>query len=166
MKAIFERVSIRQFTEAPVEEEKVERLLRAAMAAPSAGNQQPWEFYIVDDHQTLEALAECSPYSGCAKNAPMAIVPCYRTQGLRFEECVDLDMSAVTQNILLEAVELGLGAVWLCVAPVEDRMANVKRALSLPDGIEAFSIIPCGYPAEERAAADRFDESRIHRVEA
>lgn len=79
MNSIFKRTSIRNYQDCPVEEDKIIKILRAAMAAPSAGNQQPWEFYVVSDKNTLEELAACSPYAGCTKNAPLAIVPCYRS---------------------------------------------------------------------------------------
>lgn len=164
MNEIFTRVSIRKFEDRPVEPEKLTQLLRAAMAAPSAGNQQPWEFYVVTDRKKISELAECSPYAGCAAGAPAVIVPCYRTAGLRFPEFDTIDLSIASENILLETASLGLGAVWLAVAPVEDRMEKVEKSLSLPDSLRAFALIPVGYPAESRPQQDRFDENRIHYV--
>lgn len=104
MNSIFSRTSIREFTDQKVEDEKVEKLLRAAMAAPSAGNQQPWEFYVVTDQNKIEQLSKCSPFTGCVKNAGLAIVPCYRSD-IRFPDYGQIDLSAATQNLLLEADE-------------------------------------------------------------
>lgn len=80
MNSIFKRVSIRKYQDKPVEQEKIERMLRAAMAAPSACNQQPWEFYVATDKEVIGKLADSSPFAGCAKNAPVVFVPCYRKE--------------------------------------------------------------------------------------
>lgn len=162
MNEIFQRVSIRKFEDKPVEPEKVEQLLRAAMAAPSAGNQQPWEFYVVTDKEKIKALSQCSPYAGCAANAPVVIVPCYRTEGLRFPEFDQIDLAIATENILLEVTALGLGAVWLAVAPIPDRMEQVEQVLGIKEGLRAFALVPLGYPAETHTQQDRWDESRVH----
>ena len=162
MNEIFTRVSIRQFEDRPVEPEKLTQILKAAMQAPSAGNQQPWEFYVVTDREKIRALSEISPYVGCAANAPAVIVPCYRTEGLRWPETVLIDLSCAVENMLLEITSLGLGGVWLCAAPLEDRMTKAEAALGNPAGLRAFAVIPVGYPAETRPQQDRFDESRIH----
>jgi nitroreductase len=136
-------------------------MLRAAMAAPSAGNQQPWEFYVVKNDEVIRKLAATSPYAGCAVNAPMAFVACYRKH-CRMPEYAQIDTSIAVQNLLLEADELGLGAVWLGIAPLQERMDAVRNVMNLPDELEAFAIIPCGYPAEEKKQQDRFEEARIH----
>lgn len=163
MNSIFHRTSIRRFENRPVEQEKVELMLRAAMAAPSAGNQQPWEFYAVTRPETLAALAASSPYAGCAEHAPLAFVICRRGEG-RFPEYAPQDLSACAENLLLEADDLGLGAVWLGIAPLAERMDAVRAALKLPAGLEAFAVIACGYPAEVREQQDRYDEARVHYV--
>ena len=162
MNEIFTRVSTRKFEDKPVEPEKITQLLKAAMQAPSAGNQQPWEFYVVTDKDKIKALSEISPYAACAQNAPAVIVPCYRTNGLRWNETVLLDLSCATENLLLEAVSLGLGTVWLCAAPLNDRMTKADAVLGNPDGLHAFAVVPVGYPAETKEQQNRFDESRIH----
>ena len=162
MKEIFERISVRKYEERPVEPEKITQVLRAAMAAPSAGNQQPWEFYVVTEKAKIKALSECSPYSGCAANAPAVIVPCYRTRGLRFPQFDVIDLAIATQNILLEITSLGLGGVWLAVAPLQDRMEKVEAILGIGPDLRAYALVPLGYPAEARPQQDRFDEGRIH----
>ena len=163
MKEIFERVSIRKYTDRAVEDEKILAILRAAMAAPSAGNQQPWEFYVVRDRSKLEELSRVSPYAGCAKAAPVAIVSAYREK-LWAPAYAQIDMSIAMENLWLACGEQGLGGVWLGIAPVEDRMRAVEDIVGIPEGLRAFAIFPLGYPAEERKQQDRFDESRIHYV--
>ena len=165
MDEIFERVSIRKYLDKTVEKEKIEKILRAAMAAPSAGTQQPWEFYVVTDKEKIKALSECSPYSGCAANAPVVLVPCYRTEGLMFPEFDTIDLSIATENAWLEITSLGLGGVWLAVAPIEDRVEKVKAVLDIPDSLVPFALLPFGYPAEDRPQQDRYDEARVHFVE-
>lgn len=164
MNPIFKRVSVRSFQDRAVEAEKIELLLRAGFAAPSAVNQQPWEFYVVTNKTTLQELSECSPYAICTKNAPMAIVPCYRTVDLTSPMHAEIDMGACCENILLEAVALDLGAVWLGVAPVTERMELVSRILQLPQGLTPFSILPCGYALRERPQKDRYDPARVHHI--
>lgn len=114
MDAIFHRTSIRKYQETPVEAEKIETLLRAAMAAPSACNQQPWEFYVVRNKEKIKELSEASPYAGCAKGAPVVFVPCYR-KNCQVPMYAEIDLSAAVENLLLEADSLGLGAVWMAL---------------------------------------------------
>ena len=162
MNEIFERVSIRKYENRPVEPEKTEKILRAAMAAPSAGNQQPWEFYVVTDREKIAALSTVSPYAGCTANAPVVLVPCYRTKGLHFPEYDLIDLSVATENALLEITSLGLGGVLLGIAPEEDRVRKVDEILGIGDALHAFALVPFGYPAENRKQQDRYEEQRVH----
>lgn len=164
MNNLFTRVSIRRYQDRPVEKEKTEAILRAAMQAPSAANQQPWEFYVVTSREKLEALSEVHPYAGMTKNAPAAIVSVYR-KDCRIPAYAQIDLSIAMENLWLETDAQGLGGVWLGIAPMEDRMKAVEEILDLPDTVRAFAVFPYGYPAEERKQQDRFDESRIHYVE-
>ena len=164
MNSIFHRVSIRKYMDKAVEEEKIEKILRAAFAAPSAQNQQPWEFYVVTKKELIEKLSGVSPYSGCLSGAPLAIVSCYYTNSI-VPRYAQIDLSAATENILLEADELGLGAVWLGIAPVEERMNKVREILDIPEELTAFSIVAVGYPAESRAQKDRFKPERVHIIQ-
>lgn len=164
MDTIFTRTSTRKYQNKPVEEEKIERLLRAAMAAPSAGNQQPWCFYVVTDKKKLIELSESHQYADCTADAPMAIVVCTYSKSLRYPEFAEIDCAICSENILLEAEELGLGAVWLGIAPLKERIEKVNGILSLPKGTNAFAIIPVGYPIEKHEQQERFDKSRIHRI--
>ena len=143
MNSIFHRISVRKYQNRDVEQEKIELMLKAAMAAPSACNQQPWEFYVVKDKAVIGRLSEASPYAKCAKDAPVVFVPCFRSK---------------------EADELGLGAVWMGISPDEGRMKAVREVLDIPEDLHAFALVPCGYPAEERAQEDRYEESRVHYI--
>ncbi|MBQ9300269.1 MAG: nitroreductase family protein [Clostridia bacterium] len=165
MNEIFHRVSIRKYEDRPVEKEKVIQVLRAGMQAPSTGNQQPWEFYVVTNRDKILALSKCQPYAGCAAKAPVLIVSVIRKDGLWLPQYAQIDMAIAQENMWLETDSLGLGGVWLGIAPQRERMEEVARILELPDNLEAFSVFALGYPAEQRAQEDRFDESRIHFVE-
>jgi nitroreductase len=161
MNEIYTRVSVRKFEDRPVEPEKIEQLLRAAMAAPSAGNQQPWEFYVVTDRDMLEKLSRTTPYAGCAKAAPVAIVSAYREK-LWAPMYAQIDLSIAMENLWLACSGQGLGGVWLGIAPIEERMKAVEEIVGIPAGQRAFAIFPLGYPAEQRQQQDRWDPSRVH----
>ncbi|MBR1685682.1 MAG: nitroreductase family protein [Clostridia bacterium] len=163
MNHLYTRVSIRKYQDRPVEQEKTLAILRAAMQAPSAANQQPWEFYVVTDKDKLKALAQTSPYAKMTADAPAAIVSVYR-RDCAIPAYADIDMSIAMENLCLETDAQGLGGVWLGIAPIEERMQAVKKVLDLPEHLRAFAIFPYGYPAEERKQQDRFDVSRIHYV--
>ncbi len=163
MNSIFSRVSIRKYQNKPVEPEKIIAILRAAMQAPSAANQQPWEFYVVTDKEKLKALSEASRYAAMTKNAPVAIVSVYR-KDIPMPMYAEIDLSIAMENLWLEADAQGLGGVWLGIAPLEKRMKAVEEALDIPDHLRAFAVFPLGYPAEEKKQQDRFDESRIHYI--
>lgn len=160
--AIFTRRSIRKYQDRPVEEEKIEKLLRAAMAAPSAMNQQPWEFYVVKNKEKIRELGDATPHSRCVSGAPLAIVVCQKTGPKPSPAFADVDCAIATENMLLMATELGLGTVWIGTCPVESRVEKVGEILSLPEGLKAFALIGVGYPAEEKGPVDRYDEKRVH----
>ena len=164
MNNIFTRVSIRKYQDRPVEKEKTMAILRAAMQAPSAANQQPWEFYVVTNKEILKKLSEVSPYAGMTKDAPAAIVSVYR-KDCKIPAYAHIDLSIAMENLWLETDAQGLGGVWLGIAPIEERMKAVEDILNLPDSLRAFAIFPYGYPAEERVQQDRFEQDRIHYVE-
>ena len=163
MNSIFHRTSVRTYSEQRVEQEKIVQLLRAAMAAPSAANQQPWEYYVVTNRDKLEQLSQSTPYAGCVRNASVAFVPCYR-KASKHLEYAQIDMSASVENLLLEADELELGAVWIGIAPQEERMNQVREILDIPKQLEAFAIISCGYPVTQTRQQDRYEESRVHYI--
>jgi nitroreductase len=163
MDTIFHRISVRKFTEQKVEQEKIEKILSAGMQAPSAANQQPWEFYVVTNQELLKKLSTSSPYAGPAAGAPAAIVSVYR-KDCRLPEYAQIDMSIAMENIWLETDALGLGGVWIGTAPLQERMDAVRAILNIPDSLEVFALFPFGYPAESRPQADRTDPARIHYI--
>jgi len=162
MKEIFSRASVRKFKEKKVEETKVELLLRAAMAAPSAGNQQEWEFVIVTDRELLNKLSTTSPFASPLKNSQLAIVVLGNKERMKYPENWEQDLGAATQNILLEAVHCGLGCVWLGIAPLQERINKVSQVLNLPANILPFSIVSIGYPNSDVRPQDRFNQNYIH----
>jgi len=164
MESIFIRRSIRKYKAQPVEKEKTDKLLRAAMQAPSAGNQQPWEFIVVQDKANLKALSGMSPYSKLIAKAPLAIVLIGNEERMQFPENWEHDMGAAAENILLEAVESGLGAVWLSAAPLDERMNYIRKLFGLPESIKPFCVIAAGYPedGQKNVFIDRYDKSRVH----
>ncbi|NLP17374.1 MAG: nitroreductase family protein [Clostridiales bacterium] len=164
MDVIFNRRSIRRYKKQAVEPDKVEKLLRAAMQAPSAVNQQPWEFIVVQNKGGLERLAGISAYSKMVAEAPLAIVLLGNEDRMRLQHHWEQDMAAAAQNILLEAAYLGLGGVWLGVAPMKDRMDLISELYGLKSKLRPFCVIPIGYPEEgqEHKYVDRFDSNRVH----
>ncbi|MGM0508962.1 MAG: nitroreductase family protein [Fusobacteriota bacterium] len=163
MNVIFKRRSIRKYQDKPVEEGKIEKILRAAMEAPSAGNQQPWEFLVIKDKKKLKELSAFSPYAKMVEDAALAIVLLADEDKMKHPENWQQDMSAATQNVLLEAVDEDLGGVWLGVAPVDSRMDYIKDMFDLPDNIKPFAVVPIGYPkGEGNKFVDRYDEDRVH----
>ena len=145
---IFARKSVRKFTSEPVSEKQVETLLKAAMAAPSALNKQPWRFVVVTDKEKLLSMAEKMPYARL-DTAPLAIVVCGDTSVS--EKFWTHDCSAATENLLLAAEAMGLGAVWCGIYPMQERVAYLKQLLQLPENIVPLNVIPIGYPAENPA---------------
>ncbi|RQD71832.1 MAG: nitroreductase family protein [Tindallia sp. MSAO_Bac2] len=159
--AIKLRRSARTFETKPVEREKVEEILRAAMQAPSAHNQQPWEFLVVEDANKIKELSQLHQYTAPLAGAPVAIVVLMNRKRLKVEAFWQQDISAAVQNMMLQAVDLGLGTLWMGVAPKEEYMTKVKEMCQLPEEVEAFGLFAVGY-TEKNRFKDRFDESRIH----
>ena len=165
MNAIFKRKSIRKFLDKEIEDEKIERLLRAGMQAPSAINSQPWEFLVVKDKEGIRKIENMSQYSKPAKTSTCCIITLFNEDYLsQFDnyKWVQQDMGACTQNILLQAVEEGLGAVWLGTYPDEERVNYLKEHFNIPDNVYPYSVIVLGYPTEDYTGTDRFDKDRIH----
>ncbi|MFW6284871.1 MAG: nitroreductase family protein [Bacillota bacterium] len=157
------RKSIRRFKNDAISPELVTTLLRSAMQAPSAVNQQPWEFMVIRDKALLEELSQVSNGAWPLKGAPLGIVTMMRESG-RKNNMRPQDMGASMQNLLLEATHQGLGGVWIGVYPLEDRMAKVRSIADVPDHLTPFSMVAIGYPAEgeDTAVKERYDASRVH----
>ncbi len=167
MNAIFTRRSVRSFTEQPVEDNKIEKLLKAAMQAPSAANQQPWDFLVVRGKDNLDKLSQYNPYASSLKGAALGIVVLGNKNRLKFEQLWQQDLAAATQNILLQAADMGLGTVWYGTAPDAGRMAYISKLFSLEENLLPFSVIAVGYPKDSGALTyvDRYDASRVRFVD-
>ena len=161
--AIFSRRSVRQYTSKVVPDALVTELLKAAMAAPSAGNEQPWQFIVIRDRAILDEVPKFHPYSAMVKHASVAVLVCGDLTLEKYKGFWVQDCSAATENLLLAATAKGLGAVWTAVYPMEDRVAGMRKLLNLPEHIIPLSLVPIGYPASLPAAADRFNAARIRR---
>ncbi len=162
--AIYARRSVRKFTEQPVSDEQVEHLLKAAMAAPTATNTQPWRFVVVRDADILDKIRKEMPFG--KMNAPCVISVC-ADMSIFKRPIVDRfwvqDCSAATENILLAAVGLGLGTVWCGVHPIEMIEKRIHQVLGLPANVKALNIIFVGYPAEEKDARTQYDAKKVFR---
>jgi nitroreductase len=159
---ILTRRSIRSYTAEPVGEESIKTLLEAAMAAPSASNLKPWHFVVVTDRQTLDRLAEVHPFGKMLFEAPLCIAVC-GDPAISSQYWVQ-DCSAATENLLLAAVALGLGAVWLGVHPREERIQAIRDVLNIPESIVPLNLISIGHPAEEKESRTQYEEARVHRA--
>ena len=162
LKAIFTRRSIRKYTNEPVPDPIIMELLAAAMAAPSAGNEQPWHFIVINDRQILNEIPKFHPYSQMLKEASVAILVCGDVMLEKYTGYWVQDCSAATENILIAVQAKRLGAVWLGIYPIAERVTGMRELLGLPEHVIPFSLVPIGYPAEDKPPADRFDEARVH----
>lgn len=164
LEAIFNRRSIRRFSVVKkVEKDKVETLLKAAMSAPSAGNQQPWVFVVIDDESTLREIPSIHPYGAMFSQAPLGIVVCADPSKEKHKGYWPQDCAAAVQNILLATQALGLEAVWCGLYPNEKPEAAVKELLKIPAEIRAMALIAIGYSDAKGHPADRFDADKVHR---
>ena len=164
--AISARTSIRAYQDRPVGADTVELLLRAAMSAPSARNRQPWAFIVVDDKALLRQLADSLPYAQSAAAAPMTVVVCgvlTESQGATNAGWWVQDAAAASENLLLAAHAVGLGAVWTGVYSYEDRVRAVRNVLGLPRHVVPLNVIPIGYPAENPAPKQKWDPAKVRR---
>ena len=162
---LLKRRSVRKFTDEPVSEEDVLKLLHAGMSGPSACNRTPWEFFVVTNPEILEKLRKSARYSKI--KAPLAIVVCgnlSKALPLQLSPFWIQDCSAATENILLKATDLGLGAVWCGIHPMKTSEKKVSEALSLSEKLVPLNIIHIGHPAEFPEPRDQFNEKKVHYI--
>jgi nitroreductase len=162
IETLLTRRSVRHFTDQPVTEDQIQTLLRAAMHAPSACNQQPWHFIVITSRDQRSAIAEMHPYAKMLKQAPLAIIVC---ADLSLETCAGnwaIDCAAAMQNLLLAAHAAGLGSVWVGIHPVEKRVQEISAYLGLPAFAVPLCLAAVGYAAEPLPEVDRFKPERIH----
>ncbi len=160
LETILNRTSIREYTNDEISQEELEDLLRAGMSAPSSRDRRPWQFIVISDKELLSRLGEKLTNASILKNTDKAIIVCGDT--LISDNCWYLDCAAATQNILIAAASMDIGAVWTAVYPYAEREQIVNEVLELPQHIRALAIVPLGYPAKENTPKEKFDKSRIH----
>lgn len=162
---ILTRVSVRRFTDEAVSYEQLTAILHAAMAAPSGVNKQPWEFIVVDDRELLKSLAGVLPYAKMTANAAVAIIVCANKERILAgvdDNLWEQDCSAASENILLAAHAIGLGGVWTCLYPHQERIDPVKKILNIGENLIPFNLIPIGHPASDYAPMDKWHPERVH----
>ncbi len=162
MDIIDRRRSIRAYTNEPVGMNDLDGIIRAGMKAPSARNQQPWHFIIITDRATLDRIPSIHPHSSMIRQAPAAILVCAdhsleQSEGYWVQDC-----AAAMENMLLETVSRGLGAVWLGVYPRDERVQGLKKLLNIPEHVTPFSLMPVGHPGEAKPTKDDYRPERIH----
>jgi nitroreductase len=162
--AILTRRSIRDYTPRPVPDELIKLLLEAGQAAPSAFNEQSTEFVVVNDPKLLAEISKVNPASLQLKKATVAIAVCGNQAKQKFKDqgYWQLDGAAASENILIAAHALGLGAVWTAIYPYPDRIPKVQKILNLPPDVIPLNVIPVGYPAEKKSREKLYDPARVH----
>lgn len=168
LECILTRTSVRQYqADRTISRDTIETLLRAAMSAPTAVNKQPWAFIAIDERGSLDSLAQVLPYARMLTKAPLAIVTCGDLSKAADGENADKgfwiqDVSAATENLLLAAHALGLGAVWTGVYPDAERVTAVQDRLGLPAHIIPLAVVPVGYPTGPQAPKEKWNPSNVH----
>ncbi len=161
---IFTRTSVRSYTGQTVEACKIENMLRAGMSAPSAVNKQPWHFVVVTEREQLNALSQANPHAKMLESAPLAIIVCGNMKKALEGNACDFwiqDCSAATENILLAAHAMGLGAVWTGLYPGIERCLAVSEVIGAPEHIVPLSMIAIGYPSGENQPKDKWNTENI-----
>lgn len=166
MQNILSRKSVRAYTDQPVSRAQIDTLLRAAMAAPTGRDMRPWKFIVIDDKEMLKTLAEQLPYAKMLPEAQAAVLVCgdlsvTDDKGNPSGNWM-FDCSAATENLLLAAESMGLGAVWTAVYPYDERLRPVTEVMQLPDYIVPLNVIPIGYPKGNPQPKDKYDADNIH----
>jgi nitroreductase len=163
IEAILTRRSVRTYKNKKISDEIINELIEAGISAPSAGNQQPWHFIILDDHNIIDKIPDFHPHSSMLPRATLAIIVCgdldiETNKGFWIQDC-----AAATENILIAARARGLGSCWLGLYPREDRVLGIRNLLKIPDSIIPLSLISLGYPAIKQDKVNRYNKSRIHK---
>ena len=161
MKALLERRSIRTYTSEPVPDEIIKEVIMAAMCAPSAGNEQPWHFIVINERKILDEIPAFHKQGAMVKKAPAAILVCGDLEKEVHKGFWIQDCSAAIENLLIAIADKGLGAVWTGLYPREDRVEGMRRLLGIPGHIVPLALIPLGYSNEKNRPVERFDPSRI-----
>lgn len=162
MNSIFKRRSIRKYLDNDISDAMVEEIIKAGMAAPSAGDERPWHFIVVRNKSTMLEFPKFHQYAQMLKDAPVAIVVCGDLNRQTYEGFWIQDCSAAIQNMLLQVTEMGLGSVWVGIYPDKNRVEKTKELLDLPGNIVPVAVLPIGVPGEIKPATNRYDKKMIH----
>lgn len=164
LKAIFKRRSIRRYENKPLEREKLETILKAAMSSPTARNVQDWEFLVVESPAGRAKIMDNHPYAQMLDTAPVAVIVCSNLARERVAApgYFGVNCAAAIQTMMISATDMGLGSVWLGVYPREERILAIKKAFNLPEDIVPVGIVVLGYGAESKEPEDRYDEGKVH----
>ncbi len=165
LKIIHQRKSVRHYKDKKVSKKQLETLVKAGMAAPTAMNKQPWTFVVVNKRENLDSLVSYIPSKKMLKTASAAIVVCGDMnqaiegpgQAYWIQDC-----SAATENILLAAESMDLGAVWLGIYPTEKNVNAVKECLNLPDHVTPLCVVSVGYPLGDEKPKDKWKPEKLH----
>lgn len=160
---IYKRHSARKYTNEPVDNVRLEHILRAGMAGPSAHNAQPWSFVVIDDRKLLDEIANFHPYAKMLYEAPVAILVCAIREVVEKNPFYQQDMGAAVENMLLAATECGVGSCWCGVHPREQLEGFFLELLSMPKTLLPFAIVALGCLRSEPVSSDRYDASRVYR---
>lgn len=161
---IYARKSVRNFTGESVSREDLDKILKAAMSAPTAVNKQPWSFVVVTDRKTLDKLSDSLPSAKMLYKAGAAIIVCAIPEKAygELKEFAIIDCSLASENILLAIEYLGLGGLWTAAYPSPERMNTVRSILEIPENIIPLNVIPIGHPEGETKPKDKFKQENIH----
>jgi nitroreductase len=163
MDAILKRHSVRNYSAERINDSIIEKIVHAGMAAPSAMGSKPWHFVVISERDKLDAVSKIHPYAQMLPQAQCGILICGDTGAEVLPEFFQQNCAAATENILIAATDLGLGAVWVGLYPTEKYRRDFKNLFGLPDGVEPFALVPIGVPADPLKPSSRLDSSRIHR---
>ncbi len=162
LECLHSRRSIRKYTDTPISDADLKVLLDAAMAAPSAGNAQPWHFVVVRDKALLEQVHAFNPYAAMLGKAALGILVCADTREEKYPGYWVQDCSAATQNLLLAATALGLGGVWTGVHPISEREEGCRKLFKLPPEVRPLGLVALGHPEKKGEKLSRYNEAKIH----
>ncbi len=162
MDAIFTRRSIRKYTDKNVSDEIIQELLKAAFVAPSAFDERPWHFVVVNDRKVLNTLADQMEGCEMLQTAALGLLICGDPSLEQFEGYWVQDCAVAAENVLLTAHAHGLGACWIALERIPPREAAARNTLGVPENIVPFALLSIGYPDESLPGEDRYDQSRVH----
>ncbi len=164
---IMTRTSIRSYTDQQVSDSLINKILRAGMAAPTAANQQPWQFVVVTEKSLKDSITAAFEYTKMVENCSFAVVVCGDMNNLFDGDIPDggfwvEDCSAASENMLLAAHALGIGGVWCGIYPLKDREKRLASILNLPSNLTPLNVMAFGYPSQPATPKDKWVPSKIH----